>query len=325
MIFFIDALRMLATILITNSHYVGVYPTDIIANGGLLGNVLFFAISGFCLSNIKLPFHKWYFKRVSRIYPIVIIMVAFNCLIGRYSFTTPFDYIKGFIYPTSYNFIGAIILLYIPYYFIVQCDNKFSTAKYSVSSIALALVFAIQLLIFIFAYDKSFYHIDAVVEPMINFLYFEAMLIGYTVKKNVSYFINKKGILKWFITAVLFVVYFVSKLAFSKLKALSSLQIINQYALLALMFGIFICVASVSGKLDRLPNKLKKSVSFIARITLELYVVQSLIIQTFKHLAFPLNWFVITGIILLSAIVLHYIIKLPSIVINKLNISKNSQ
>lgn len=50
---FIVLVRAIAAIVITNSHYTGVYPTDLIANGGLLGDVLFFAVSGYCLSNIK--------------------------------------------------------------------------------------------------------------------------------------------------------------------------------------------------------------------------------------------------------------------------------
>ena len=40
--YFITLLRALATIIITNAHYTGIYPSDIIANGGLLGDVLFF-------------------------------------------------------------------------------------------------------------------------------------------------------------------------------------------------------------------------------------------------------------------------------------------
>lgn len=43
MIFFIVFLRFLAACLITNAHYTGgIYPTEIIANGGLLGDVIFF-------------------------------------------------------------------------------------------------------------------------------------------------------------------------------------------------------------------------------------------------------------------------------------------
>ena len=45
MVFFVDLLRALATALITNSHYGSVYPISILANGGLLGNIIFFAIS----------------------------------------------------------------------------------------------------------------------------------------------------------------------------------------------------------------------------------------------------------------------------------------
>ena len=56
MIFFITFLRAFAACIITNSHYTGVYPLEIIANGGLIGNVLFFAVSGYCLANIKTNF-----------------------------------------------------------------------------------------------------------------------------------------------------------------------------------------------------------------------------------------------------------------------------
>lgn len=45
MVFFITCVRALAACLITNAHYTGVYPTDLIANGGMIGDVLFFAVS----------------------------------------------------------------------------------------------------------------------------------------------------------------------------------------------------------------------------------------------------------------------------------------
>ena len=69
MIYFATVLRALAAMLITNSHYTGVYPTDFIANGGLLGNVIFFAVSDFCRCNPKHRFPLWYGKRIVRIYP----------------------------------------------------------------------------------------------------------------------------------------------------------------------------------------------------------------------------------------------------------------
>lgn len=41
MVLYITFLKALAACLITNAHYTGIYPTDLIANGGLLGDVFF--------------------------------------------------------------------------------------------------------------------------------------------------------------------------------------------------------------------------------------------------------------------------------------------
>lgn len=49
LIFFVTVLRALAACIITNAHYTGVYPTDLIANGGLLGDVMFFCGFGLLL------------------------------------------------------------------------------------------------------------------------------------------------------------------------------------------------------------------------------------------------------------------------------------
>ena len=76
MIFFVTVLRALACLLITNSHYTGVYPTDLFASGGLIGDILFFAVSGYCLYNVKSNFAKWYGKRLWRIYITLIIITV---------------------------------------------------------------------------------------------------------------------------------------------------------------------------------------------------------------------------------------------------------
>ena len=326
MIFFINLLRALAMCLITNSHYVGVYPNDIIANGGLLGDVIFFAVSGFCLSNPKLSFPRWYLKRILRIYPIVWIIVLFYWAIGKYSINGWQDAFTSFIFPTVYHFVGSIILLYIPYYFFVKLENRLAEkkafGKLDVTAVTIAAITVIWLLVYVIFYDKSYYHIDTVREPMIWFLYFQAMLIGYCIKKNLSYFENKKGFLKWIFTAVLFGVYFASKLLFSKRQSISTFQIANQYILLLLLTGVIICTASLSGKLDKLPVWIKAVVNYLAKITLEIYVVQSVIIDAFKALKFPINWFVITGLIIIAATALHYIIEAPKLISKKLKAKK---
>lgn len=317
MIFFIDFLRALAMALITNSHYTGVYPSDLIANGGLLGDVLFFAVSGFCLYNIKLPFHKWYFKRIIRIYPIIWIITLFYFAIGAYSYENAFQFLREMLIPVGYHFVTSIMLLYIPYYVFAYSEKRFAKdfkGKLDFTFITMIGIGIIWLAIYFFFYDKSYYHIDTVREPMIRFLYFEAMLIGYYIKKHLDIFENKKGVVKWIVTAGLFAVYFASKMLFSKRAAFSAYQIINQYILLMLLTGIFVCVASVSSKLDKLPDFIKKVINYLAKITLEVYVVQVVIIERFRGLKFPINWIVITAIVIIGASLLHFVIQSPYLI-----------
>ena len=134
MITFITWLRCLAAMLITNAHYTGIYPTDWIANGGLIGDTLFFALSGYCLTNIKTGFWKWYGKRLNRILPAVSLITIIYAVLGQYDLgnyasgtentilytllsTVGIEYPKWmswFIYPTYYHFVGSILVLYIP-------------------------------------------------------------------------------------------------------------------------------------------------------------------------------------------------------------------
>lgn len=61
---FVELLRAIATALITNSHFDGVYPLDI-SWGGCPGVALFFSISGFVLvkSVTRESFLPWWIKK----------------------------------------------------------------------------------------------------------------------------------------------------------------------------------------------------------------------------------------------------------------------
>ena len=121
MVFYITFLRTIATCLITNSHYVGIYPTDLIANGGLIGDVIFFAVSGYCLYNVRGKFLSWYGKRLYRCYLPVIIITALYMVLGFYTLSEH-SFCWWYIYPTSYHFIASIIVLYIPFFVIMKVD-----------------------------------------------------------------------------------------------------------------------------------------------------------------------------------------------------------
>lgn len=177
MMFFITFLRALAACFITNAHYTGIYPTDLIANGGLIGDVLFFAVSGYCLYNVKYElsargFAGWYGKRIWRVYPPVLIMTALFMLLGAYRLSEH-HFAWWYIYPTYYHFAASIIVLYIPFFFIMKIDSL----RQRLVAI-MAVVAAAWIAVYFIFYDKSYYHIDTVREPMIRFLFMEGMLLG---------------------------------------------------------------------------------------------------------------------------------------------------
>lgn len=321
MIFFITVLRALAACLITNAHYTGVYPTDLIANGGLIGDVIFFAVSGYCLYNVKASFPRWYGKRLIRCYLPVWLTTAVFMLLGFYSLKEN-SVLWWYVYPTYYHFVASIVVLYIPFFVIMKWDVLHKRIPIVMAGIAL-----VYLAVYLFAYDKSYYHIDTVREPMIRFLFMESMLLGAWFRQSDAKFRNRFS--WWQVAAVLaaFVAYFVGKLLFSKLSALSTLQIINQISIFVLLYLVLRLFAGLDGRLEKIPTPVRGCINFIAKITLEIYVVQYVLIDLVRPLfGFPLNWFVLTGSILLAATALHYatggLLKLWALTVKKIKGSK---
>ena len=221
MVFFITFLRALAACFITNAHYTGIYPTDLIANGGLIGDVLFFAVSGYCLYDVKMPFPRWYGKRIWRVYPPVLLITAVYVLVGAYSLGEH-NVAWWFFYPTYYHFVASIIVLYIPFYFCMKIDWLRKHLVAVMGAIGLMYV-----LVYLTVYDSTYYHIDTVREPMIRFLFMESMLLGAWFRQNDGKIRNRFRVLYLFATIGAFFIYFASKIFFSRIACFSQFQILN--------------------------------------------------------------------------------------------------
>lgn len=149
MYMFIILLRAIAACLITNSHYTNVYPISALASGGLLGDVIFFAVSGFCLANINSNFFVWMKKRIIRIYPSVWIISIIFILLGYYCVNADNNLFFWLVYPTYYHFVASISILYIPYYFVAKMNDINKTKKVGF------IVLIIWICIYMFLYDKN--------------------------------------------------------------------------------------------------------------------------------------------------------------------------
>lgn len=326
MIIYITFLRAIATCLITNSHYSGIYPTDLIANGGLLGDIIFFAVSGYCLYNVKTSFVSWYSKRIWRIYLPVIIITLLYMFFGFYT-TEQNNAVWWLIYPTYYHFVASIVVLYIPFYFI--CKNKM--LKNNIPKLML-IILCLALVWYVFFYNKSYYHIDVVREPFIRLLFLECMLLGAYFKKNDTKFRNNsRCTVVWAILSILFfAMYFISKILFQKFKMLSDVQIINQFIIFLLLYFVMRLFSSLDNRIEKLPLCFKKTAQFLADMTLEIYLVQYVIIDLLRdEFFFPINWFVLTLSIIVAAYVLHllcnYIFKFVDFLVSRLKSKSSSR
>ncbi len=273
----------------------------------MLGDVIFFSVSGFCLVHIRPPFPKWYGKRLLRVFPATIICTVIGLLVGSWEINSFLEAVKVFLFPTNYHFVGSIVLLYIVYYCIMRTEKLRNHLP-----AVIAVVAALQLITYLFFYDRSYYHIDTVREPMIRFLFLEAMLIGAQFRYKDAVCRNKKIWFPLVLTVVFFVLYFASKMFFVKTESYAYLQILNQYILLMLLICVFQMMASLDSLLCKLPKAVKRVIEFISSITLEIYLVQIILISIVKSYVtvFPLNWFALTGSILLCAWILHLVVDL---------------
>ena len=330
MIVSITFLRCLAAIIITNAHYTGVYPTDLIANGGLLGDVLFFALSGYCLVNIRGRFLPWYGKRISRVLPAAILATAVFALLGRFDLGTYAGgteqtlmyallgghypkWLSWFVYPTCYHFVGSILVLYPVYYWIMKLPTR---EHLPLVMAAAAVVYG---LLYLFAYDKTSYHIDTVREPMIRFLFLESMLLGAHLRLRDENVRNCGKTRLWLLGSFLSLgVYFASKLLFSR-GFMPWLQPINQGLIMLCLWFVLRLFLSADRSFERSAPWLKRSASAVAGLTLEIYLVQIGLIDMLKSLGlpFPLNWLVLTAGILLAARALHSLTALPQKFVKK--------
>lgn len=300
----ISFIRIVAILLITNTHMNNVYPSENIAVGGFIGDILFFVVSGFGLykNNKENNFIQWYLNRLLRIYPLVWICTIIYTVLGVYNLNLESFFFQYF-YPTNYHFVGSIIILYIFYYFFL-IYKKYSLKKVFV------VTFIVAMISYLCVFDKSYYHIDAVEEWFVKFIYFEGMIFGAYVKANIDDLIRNLQKLKKILLLALpisSIFYFFSKIGFSNGIFPLRLQIINQFTIFILVINISLLIISYDGTFEKKLKKIKKYIVNLSMLSLEIYLVQKPIISLFESILFPVNFLIIMVIVFLSAYTLNII------------------
>ncbi|MBB1509825.1 acyltransferase family protein [Tessaracoccus sp. MC1756] len=293
-------MRAVAALAITNAHFDTIYPLGGLAAGGLLGDVIFFAVAGYSL-NPRPGFVTWYVRRVIRIYPSVLVITGLYGIAGAY-YITKSNWFQWFVFPTDYHFVASILILY-PVMYAIQ--RFVSSVRGTVT--ALIVTVMMHVILYVTIYDRSYYHIDTVREPLIRFLFLEAMLVGALFRRAKGRLLNRPGVAHFVALLIATPVYLFTKLGFSSGALPAEWQLINQVALLVLLLLVFRVAAGSEAALRSLPSWVRAGAVALATITLEVYLVQYVLIDVASRLPFPLSWAAAVLMILGAAFVLNYV------------------
>ena len=308
---FIIYLKALATMLITNSHFDAIYPISQLSMGGSIGNSIFFWVSGYCLANIKsrgsivVDGGAWYLHRLWRIYLPCVVAVLINTFY-RYTIhiATPNlkEILGNIVNPTvGFWFVQAILGLYILYYITVRLlDN--GTLSFKVVFITIGVIYTIS---YVLCVDKSYISIEQ--DSLFKWIYyFAVMMLGfYCKKKKRSNAPNKVGLL--IVCSAMFMIFYGLQFVIKRYTVLLPFQFIIHVEEVVFIYYITYLFENLESFFVKIKHKtaISKIADSLAKITLEIYLVQMVVIDLCaEHLVFPLSFVVaVVGIYVYAIIV----------------------
>lgn len=300
---FIYFLKFVAILLITNSHFKPVYD-DVLSRfafGGAMGCALFFFCSGYTLASGSFTsFGPWLLKRIFRIYPTLwIINLLEAAVTGK---AIPW---QNYLFPLDphYWFLQAILCFYVVFYVVMKY------AKTHIMLVVLSLTFPFFLTYFL-SYNNE-WMIDYAVHPyrLHWYYYFAMMLVGaYCRVSSPPHLLKNRNKMVLLSLAMLF---FVSSYGLKFLVEESAWNVSPHLQLLfpigVFAFTLTMLELSTSLVYDGVFDKLNR---FFAGLTLEIYVIQFMVIDLCAGLSFPLRFFITVLIIVLSAWLLNKTVSL---------------
>lgn len=287
-------LLLIACALIVNSHLEPFYPLSYLAADGLLGNSLFFFMSGFgiqasALSHAR-PFKDYALRRIMRLYPSVIIcMVVFDLLINRdFRFEGTQDVIAHFVWPTHYTYIRLIVIFYVVLFLFTRWRWAW---RYPVAigllCIAYLWAFSVDVETMVpgtrLSLGMRWTHVH-------DIAYLQVTLLG--AWAATQRFPDRKPLALHALAVVMLASYFALKYLMVVKGILSS-----QYWILHLLILVLCLILFLTLTDRRLVDFLRQKrvvwsiVSFVSALTLEIYLVHSYLVEfpSLSSIVFPLN------------------------------------
>jgi peptidoglycan/LPS O-acetylase OafA/YrhL len=296
-------LKFLASILITNSHFEMMYPSQLVrlATGGAIGDALFFFCSGYTLFLGRMDgFFNWYRRRFVRIYPVVFVYAILASAIFSKEITW-----KNLVAGGGW-FVNCIMLYYILLFFVIMYLKNRIALVFAVAQVPVLIYYALSDRTVMFIYGNG--HIKWVF--FFGFVLFGGML-------GASKRFRTSGVFYTAAMALICVVCFYGLQILGKVDPrayqIQILTIVPLYGICYYMYNLACLVKDSRFVGSRL---LKPVIQFVAMLTLEIYVVQGVIIRGNSGIKFPQNILLTVTQILVLAFLLKILSRIFSLLFN---------
>ena len=307
----IDWLKFIACLLITNSHCREIYPVSFFAIGGGFGNAIFFALQGYLLVNICSIFFQWYKFRLMRLLPAVCVISLLDFLVNFhqlwYRTASVFVFFQQIL--NKYWFCKALLLYYVVYYFFVgfKISDNAHKLKRVKSAFALWLCGYIIYYLILVRNKQFFVELEGFSVFKVYF-YFGVMLAGAYIrlqKEKISHYLsNRQNMRIAVFCGISFSVVWAAEYA--------CIMIWNRFLPLQILIhiGVFcftVVLISVCMAGESLFHR-NPCINMIANATLEIYLLQASFEQM-KHVgAFPIRLFAFWFLAIMGGTLIHELI-----------------
>ncbi len=290
--------------------------------------VSFFGYLGFVFRILKAEGQlswtgAWYLHRLWRIYLPCVVAVLINTFYRYMIHIAPpnlKEILGNIVNPTvGFWFVQAILVLYILYYITVRLlDN--GTLSFKVVFITIGIIYTIS---YVLCVDKSYVSIER--DSLFKWIYyFAVMMLGfYCKKKKRSNAQNKVSLL--IVCSATFVIFYGLQFVIKRCTVLLPFQFIIHVEEVVFIYYITYLFENLESFFIKIKHKtaISKIADSLAKITLEIYLVQMVVIDLCaEHLAFPLSFVVAVVGIYVYAIIVNSISTQVRRIVEKIVIRK---
>lgn len=261
----------MATALITLSHLDAFVPDPRIATGGAIGNSFFFFLSGFGLAmslnagadGARPSFPDYLRKRFVRLYPAAWIVACAMLAAAMIRIDGIGDLATIFVWPTPFWFISAVVVFYVPIFFLARLSPTGIAAAMAALLIPYAIFYSqLDLAKFVVEGDDHFKWIN----------YFGITLLGCLVARlKLTPTLDRRAVIG---LAASLLAFLVTKLTVFRFD-MGHLQFLMHVWLYPIVFFSFHIFSSEAVLKPLRATPLFPAIALLAGLTLEIYLTQT--------------------------------------------------